>query len=242
MRSRTPRRLSTRARDAGVDADRHDRHRASTPACARSSSPSAHDGVFAALGIDPHQAAADEAAARRRARVSCSRTRERSRSARRASTTTTAATGATSSAASSRRSSSSRPSSTCRSSIHYARRRRGHRGAPRGFRRHRRPALLLGARPPRRRARARLVRLVRRQRHLPEGGRAARGRRAGARRPDPRRDRQPVPRAAAAFAAGRNEPANVVHTVAVLAAARGEDAGGAGGADRRERDGGLPLP
>ncbi len=48
-----------------------------------------------------------------------------------------------------------------------------------------------------------LLRLVRRQRHLPEGAGAARGGGAGAGRPDPRRDRLPVPRAAAASAAGR---------------------------------------
>ena len=47
-------------------------------------------------------------------------------------------------------------------------------------------------------ARARLLRLLRRQRHLPEGGRPPRGCRAGARRADPGRDGQPLPRAAVA--------------------------------------------
>ena len=47
-------------------------------------------------------------------------------------------------------------------------------------------------------ARARLLRLVRRQRHVPERARAARPRRARPGRRHPRRDRQPVPRAAAA--------------------------------------------
>ena len=61
---------------------------------------------------------------------------------------------------------------------------------------HRRPALLLGARPARARARARLLRLVRRERHLPQGGGAPRVGGAGAARADPRRDRQPLSRAA----------------------------------------------
>ena len=55
------------------------------------------------------------------------------------------------------------------------------------------PALLLGAAAGPRRDRARLVLLVRRQRHLPALGGAARGRGAGPRGPDPGRDRRSVP-------------------------------------------------
>ena len=66
-----------------------------------------------------------------------------------------------------------------------------------GFDGTRRPPLLLVAAPAADRARARLVRLVRRQRELPEGGRPAPRRDAGSRRPDPRRDRLALSRAAA---------------------------------------------
>ena len=69
----------------------------------------------------------------------------------------------------------------------------------------------------------------------PKAADAARGRRGRARRPDPRRDRQPVSRAAAASAAGRTSRRNVVHTVAALAEARGEDASELARADRRQR-------
>ena len=55
------------------------------------------------------------------------------------------------------------------------------------------PALLLDARPARGVPRARLVDLVRRQRHLPEGARPGRRRRAGPARPPARRDRRAVP-------------------------------------------------
>ena len=94
-----------------------------------------------------------------------------------------------------------------------------------GFDGTRRPPLLLVAAPARAGARARLVRLVRRQRHLPEGGRAAPRRDADARRPDPRRDRLPVPRAAAD--ARPPERAGLRH-----AHARRARAGARGGAGR----------
>ena len=123
----------------------------------------------------------------------------------------------------------------------HARRRRGHRGAARGHPGHRRPALLLGAGPARRRARARLVRLVRRQRHLPEGGRAPRGRRGAS----PPTGSSPRPTARTSrrspSAAERNEPANVVHTVAALAAGPRRGRRRARRADRRQRDGRLPA-
>ena len=77
--------------------------------------------------------------------------------------------------------------------------RRGVRDAGRGGRgRDGGPPLLLGAaRPGRRGHRARLVLLVRRQRHLSEAGRAARGGAAGPRGAAPGRDRLAVPGAAA---------------------------------------------
>ena len=50
----------------------------------------ANPGVSAALGIDPHRAATDDAGARRRAQSSCSSTLAPSQSARRAWTATTA--------------------------------------------------------------------------------------------------------------------------------------------------------
>ena len=90
------------------------------------------------------------------------------------------------------RRSRSRASSASRSSSTRARPRttrspRSPRDAagPRG-----RPALLLDARPARRVPRARLVDLVRRQRHLPEGDRPRRGRRARPARPPAGRDRR----------------------------------------------------
>ena len=115
------------------------------------------------------------------------------------------------------RSSSSLPSSASRSSSTRARppTRRPPRSAAS---RHRRPPLLLGARASPGRARARLLRLVRRQRHLSEGRRAARGCARGPARAAARRDRQPY--LAPQPRRGRpNEPANVVHTVAALAEA-----------------------
>ena len=85
------------------------------------------------------------------------------------------------------------------------------------------PPLLLLARAPERRPRTGLLRLVRRQRDLSEGGRPSRGGARGARRPTSRGDGQPVPEPAAG-ARTLNEPANLVHTVAALADVRGVDA------------------
>ena len=68
------------------------------------------------------------------------------------------------------------------------------------------PPLLLGAAAGRRRGRARLVLLLRRQRHLPQRrGPALRGGQ-GARRPDPGRDRRPLPLAAAAARQAQRSP------------------------------------
>ena len=83
------------------------------------------------------------------------------------------------------------------------------------FRRHGRPALLLVARAARdAAARARLLRVVRRERHLPEGGRAAR--RGGASFRWIGSSSRPTARTSPRSpSAGRpNEPANVVHTIA----------------------------
>ena len=78
----------------------------------------------------------------------------------------------------------------------HARGRRRHARRARRLRRHGRPALLLLAAPAASGARARLVRLVRRQRDVPEGRRPAARRARGAGRPHPRRDRRAVPRTA----------------------------------------------
>ena len=118
----------------------------------------------------------------------------------------------------------------------HARGRRRHARRARRLRRHRRPALLLVAALLADGARARLVRLVRRQRHLPEGGRPAPRGGAGARRPDPRRDRLRRISRRSRCAASRNEPAYVVHTLAALAQARGEDAGRARARRSTQRD------
>ena len=90
------------------------------------------------------------------------------------------------------------------------------------LRRHRRPALLLVAAAARAGARARLVRLVRRQRHLQERVRPPRRGAPRPGRPAPRRDRQPISRASAGRGR-RNEPAFVVHTYDFLAELRGDD-------------------
>ena len=78
--------------------------------------------------------------------------------------------------------------------------------------------------PPagRRRGRARLVLLVRRQRHLPASAEELREAAArGAGRADPGRDRRPLPGARSRCAASRNEPANVVATARAVAEVRG---------------------
>ena len=90
-----------------------------------------HDGVYAALGIDPHQAATDEAQPGRRAARAARPPSVRSPWARPASTTTTAPRRRTSNAASSRRSSSSRASSGLPVVVHTRDGERRHRGDPR---------------------------------------------------------------------------------------------------------------
>ena len=82
------------------------------------------------------------------------------------------------------------------------------------------PLLLVGRAGSRSR-RARVLRLVRRKRHVPERCRAAIGCNHDRARPHPGRDGQPIPRAAAAPWT-TERPANVVHTLHVVAEARGE--------------------
>ena len=102
------------------------------------------------------------------------------------------------------------------------RRRRGIRDPRRGGgRRHRRPALLLGAAPCRRRGRARLVLLVRRQRHLSEGRTicARRRRRCPAELLLVETDSPFL--SPQAHRGERNQPAHVVATAEAVADARG---------------------
>ena len=109
---------------------------------------------------------------------SCSRIRRRSRSARPGSTTSATTRRATrSSRSSTRQLALARELGKPRRHPHPRRRRRHARGA-RGLRRHGGPALLLLAAAARAGARARLVRLVRRQRHLPERATTSARRRA----------------------------------------------------------------
>ena len=90
------------------------------------------------------------------------------------------------------------------------RRHRRHARDPRPGRRGRH-ALLLDARPARRVPRARLVDLVRRQRHLPEVDRARRRRRARPARPPARRDRRALPDAAGGAQAPQPERVRRLH-------------------------------
>ena len=201
MRSRSRRGAVARARDAGVT--RVITIGTGIDSCrAALALADANDGVYAALGIDPHQAATAEAERVGELRELLAHpkavavgetgldyhygaeTKDEQRRLFEAQLELAARA----------RAPGRRP---------HARGERRHRGDPARARRHRRHALLLGARPAGGRPRARLVLLVRRQRHLPEGRGAARGRRGGPRRSDPGRDRQPVPCAAAACAAGR---------------------------------------
>src|SRR5581483_2995653 len=100
------------------------------------------------------------------------------------------------------------------------------------------PALLLVAAAARRRARTRLVRVVRRQRHLQERLRPARRGPTGARRPPTRRDRQPVPRSAGRARPAQRAGVRRAHLrVPVRAARAGRDR-----ADRRERVGRVRPP
>ena len=85
-RSTTGRRRGPEPR-SGRHAGDHHRHRDRVVPCRARACHAATDGVDAALGIDPHQAATARGRARRRAALSCSPTRGRSPWARPASTT-----------------------------------------------------------------------------------------------------------------------------------------------------------
>ena len=224
--------LVARARAAGVDAHPHGRHERSSRARDALAIAERHDGVFAALGIHPHEAGRRR---RRRAARRCSRTERRSPSARPASTTSATTRRATRSARSSTRSSSSPTELGKPVVIHTRAADDDTLAALAGFDGDRRPPLLLVAARCSSRARARLVRLVRRQRHLPEGARAPR---RGARRCPPTgcSPRPTSPYLAPQPRRGRpNEPANVVHTRRRARAGRGRGRRRARGADRRER-------
>ena len=175
-----------------------------------------HPGVVAALGIDPHRAATADAA----------RVDELRRLLGAPKVVAVGETGLDGhhgadtlgeQRASRRTSRSPTSSGSCRDPQQSGE--RGDRGRARAVPGHRRPALLLGARPARARARARLLRLVRQGTSpTPEGG-APRVGGAGAARADLETDSpylapQPV-------RGRRNEPVHVMHTLAVLARARG---------------------
>ena len=117
----------------------------------------------------------------------------------------------------------------------HSRRRRRHARGARRLRRQGRAALLLVAGAPAGGARPRLLRLVRRQRHLPEGVRSPRRCRRRC-RPTGSSPRPTAPYLAPQPVRGRqNEPAYVVHTLAALAEARGEEPAELERTDRRER-------
>ena len=176
----------------------------SSPARRRSRSPSARTASSRRSGFHPHQAGEPSRPSTRCA--SCSRIRRPSPWGRPGSTTSATTRRATRRRALRARSSRSPRSWASRSSSTRARPTPTRSPRSRGFAG---TVVLhcfssLGA--ARARARARLVRVVRRERHLSEGGRAALGRRARPGRADPRRDRQPVPLAPARARAARTSP------------------------------------
>ena len=120
----------------------------------------------------------------------------------------------------------------------HARGRRRHPRAAPPTRRPGRPALLLVACAPRAGPLPRLVRLVRRQRDLQERVRAAGRRAGGTGRPAPRRDRQPVSRAAAGAGPSQRARLRRAHVPGARRGA-GRRAVGSGRADRCERRGGV---
>ena len=214
---------AARATPASI-ADRHGRHRDRLAAGRRSRSPTATTSVFAVLGIHPHQAGGREARAGRRApRAARARQGRRRRRdgprllprPRAAETSAAALRGAA------RR---SPPSSGSPSSSTTATRTTTRPRVARRVRRDGRPALLLvaGAAASRRSSAATTSRSPATS---PTRRRATCGRRPRASRPTgswPRPTARTSPRSRVR---GRpNEPANVVHTLAALAAARGEDA------------------
>ncbi len=183
----------------------------------------AHEEVFAAVGRHPNDSdrlrrRRDRGAARARAR-----TRAAARSGRPGSTTTATTRRARTRSARSRAHIGARARDRQAAGDPHARRRGRHdRDArPRGAGARGDPALLLDARPPRRVPRARLVDLLRGQRHLPEG------RRISPRPPSASRSTacwsrptRPTSRPQA-LRKHRNQPAYVVHTARFVAERRG---------------------
>ena len=225
--------VDARAR-RGRDAHPHRRHRRrGEPARARVAD--AHDGVFAILGIHPHEAATrrDEDVARA---ARAARAPEGGRGGGdRASTGSATTRRATRSSASSTRSSRSPPSSASPSS--------STRAPPTRTRSRRSPASTAPSSST----------ASRRRTCCRPRSSAAGTSRSPATRPSRRRStsasrRAQVPAdrilaetdcpylAPQPVRGKRNEPAYVVHTLAALAEARGERPGRARGADRRERD------
>ena len=205
------------------DAHPHGRHDVDA-AGARSSSPTRTTACSRSLGIHPHEAGARRRRRRRAARAA--RAPEGRRASARPASTTSATTRRTTASCSSSTRSSTLAAETGKPVVIHTRAADDDTlAALAGFDGHGRPALLLVAAPARRRARARLVRLVRRQRRrYPKAADLRLAARAGARRPHPRRDRRPY-LAPQPVRGKPNEPAYVVHTLAALAEARGDDAG-----------------
>ena len=238
---RRRRRLVARARDAGVTRDRHrrDRHRV-LPACARARRATRRASSRRSASIRTRPAAA-EAATRRRAARRCSRTRRRSPSARPASTHFRDYAPARRSSAALR--GAARARGRARQAgrhPHAARPTTDTLAALAGFdgtvvlHCFSSPALLEPA--------------LERGYYVSFAGnvtypKAAELREAAARVPADRiLAETDSPYLAPQPVRGRpNEPANVVHTLAALAEARGEDAGRARRADRRERGAAFGL-
>ena len=176
----------------------------------------AHDGVYAVLGIHPHEATTRPTATSRRS-ARCSRIRRRSASGRSGLDWFRDYAPRDKQLRPVRREARRRRGHGQAGSDPHARRRRRHARRARRLRRHRRPALLLLAASAARGARARLVRLVRRQRHVPEGAstcaRRARRCRPTASSPRPTR-RTSRRRPCAASATSRRTS---MHTLAGLA-------------------------
>ena len=195
-RSRTPTRLSRAPREAGVTRILTVGTDVATAAGARARR-ARTTGVFAILGIHPHDADDATDGRRRRAARAARASEGGRRRARWASTGSATTRRATRSGALFAPQLELAADSGKPVVIHTRAADDDTLAALDRFDGTRRPALLLVAAPAPDRARARLVRLVRRQRDLPEGGRPPPRRDAGARRAHPRRDRRAVPRAAA---------------------------------------------
>ncbi len=231
---RAPRCSPGRARP-GVDRGSSRSRRRSPAPATRSRSPTRYDGVYACLGIHPHDADGD---GRRARSTSCARSSRTERAVAVGETGLDYFRDYAPHDAQQRlfEASSRSPRELGKPVVIHTRAADDDTLArARRLRRHGHPPLLLVAGAARARARARLVRLVRRQRHLPEGARAARGGAARARRPPARRDRQPVPRAAAGPRPAQRARLRHAHARRARRGARRRRRR-ARGADRRERE------